>query len=227
MDASVELLKQIYRRSETADPAKSYLFFPIKWNQYRKKGKIEYACAYLASEHLQNADILAERAVRRGRFTKSRDFWKMVTDIEIQLVEIAQSSVRASDRKTFNYEPLPCNNPPCNTCERQCFFCIVSRRTTRKRSRGSYKCQVCYLRKSTCRIPKAHVPVYATADDGSSAGEEGGDSGENQLENEVEEAAVNMSGARGGLLEQSSSMRPQGEVHTFVSHGRVLGSFEC
>ena len=47
---SADILAHLCRREETKELADTYLFVLAKWNQRSLPTKVEYVCAYLASE---------------------------------------------------------------------------------------------------------------------------------------------------------------------------------
>ncbi|GJE87903.1 hypothetical protein PsYK624_039860 [Phanerochaete sordida] len=112
--------------------------------------RAEYACAYLASEHLQNADALVSRAPTRGGL-KAKAFWRLVGDVERALRHAARTKVALPNGRTFTYKRLPHYRPRCKACQVGDLPCLVARRMSGSNRRGrSDKCQVCFIRKAKC-----------------------------------------------------------------------------
>ena len=86
---------------------------------------------------LQNADVLAARAVRRGRM-KAICFWDRVSEVENDLCDAAASSINNAGHYEFEYERLPRRDAPCDICARRQISCLMSRRTSAKRKRSMH-----------------------------------------------------------------------------------------
>ncbi|GJE87909.1 hypothetical protein PsYK624_039920 [Phanerochaete sordida] len=153
MEALVQKVDSLCEDSSTIKLAKSYLGALERWNKHRGDTDVAFACAYLASEQLQNADVIAKKAVEHTS-RRGMDFWRLVADIEHALLDAAARGGPA-------YAPLPRHERPCKACRSGALPCLVARRTQRGRDQKvfSSKCQVCFVRKLTkCERPGAVRP---------------------------------------------------------------------
>jgi hypothetical protein len=163
--------------------------------------------------------VLAKRAVRRGRF-KATLFWDLVQDVENQLFEAAQSGADTGDRELFEYKRLPRRDTPCELCARQHVACLVSFKTVRdsskkKYKRGTYKCQLCYLRKAACQTVGQESTCGAVS---RLFADISVDNGSNDSDGESEDDEVAPTIARIESAKPSNGRRRRNDFHTYTDH---------